>query len=472
MSTNRSEPLPLASARGRWVLAVTVLGSAIVLLETTVINVSLPAIGRDLDADLAELQWVVSGYLVTLASLILLGGALGDRFGRRRIFELGVVWFTVASLACALAPNVEVLIGARLVQGIGGALLTPGSLAIIESTFRQEDRARAIGAWSALGGIAAAVGPLLGGWLVDAVSWRAIFLLNLPIGVVVMWASRRHVPESRDEEQEGRLDVPGSILVTGGLAGLTFALIQGSERGAASPEVVAAAVIAILALALFVFVERRSANPMLPLEIFRSRPFTGANLVTFAVYAALGGVSFLLAVFLQVSLGYSAVQAGAATLPVTLLMLALASRMGALAQRIGPRIRLTVGPLLLAAGTVLLSRIDIGDRYVSSVLPGVVVFGLGLASVVAPVTATVLAAAPERHAGIASGVSNAVARTAALLAVAALPLIAGLSSSDYQDPAALAEGFETAMVVMAALAATGGVLAFLTIRENVLRESP
>ena len=203
MSTNGSELLPLASARGRWVLTVTVLGSAIVLLETTVINVALPAIGRDLDADLAELQWVVSGYLLTLASLILLGGALGDRFGRRRIFELGVVWFTVASLACAVSPNVEVLIAARLVQGVGGALLTPGSLAIIESTFRQEDRARAIGSWSALGGIAAAVGPLLGGWLVDAVSWRAIFLLNLPIGVVVVWASRRHVPETRDREQSG-----------------------------------------------------------------------------------------------------------------------------------------------------------------------------------------------------------------------------------------------------------------------------
>jgi len=414
VSTGGIEPLPLASARGRWVLAVTVLGSAIALLETTVINVSLPAIGRDLDADLAGLQWVVSGYLVTLASLILLGGALGDRFGRRRIFELGVIWFTIASLACALSPTVEVLIAARLVQGVGGALLTPGSLAIIEATFRREDRARAIGAWSALGGIAAAVGPLLGGWLVDAVSWRAIFLLNLPIGVVVVWASRRHVPETRDQEQRGRLDVLGSILVTGGLAGLTFALIQASERGAASPEVVSAAVIAVLALGLFVVVERRSANPMLPLEIFRSRQFTGANLVTFVVYAALGGVSFLLAVFLQISLGYSAVQAGAATLPVTALMLALASRMGALAQRIGPRIPLTVGSLLLAAGTVLMSRIDIGDSYVTSVLPGVVVFGLGLASVVAPVTATVLAAAADRHAGIASGVSNAVARTAAL----------------------------------------------------------
>ena len=471
MSIGGVEPLQLASAGGRWVLAVTVLGSAIVLLETTVINVALPAIGRDLDADLAELQWVVSGYLVTLASLILLGGALGDRFGRRRIFELGVVWFTVASLACALSPSVEVLIGARLVQGVGGALLTPGSLAIIEATFRQEDRARAIGSWSALGGIAAAVGPLLGGWLVDAVSWRAIFLLNLPIGVVVVWASRRHVPETRDREQSGRLDVLGATLVTGGLAGLTFALIQASERGAASPEVIAASLIAILALGCFVLVERRSANPMLPLEIFRSRPFTGANLVTFAVYAALGGVSFLLAVFLQISLGYSAVQAGAATLPVTLLMLALASRMGALAQRIGPRIPLTVGSLLLAAGTVLLSRIEIGDSYVGSVLPGVVVFGLGLASVVAPVTATVLAAAADRHAGIASGVSNAVARTAALMAVAALPLIAGLSSSDYQDPEVLAGGFETAMLAMAALAASGGVLAFVTLRENVLTKS-
>jgi EmrB/QacA subfamily drug resistance transporter len=451
------------------VLAVTVLGSAIALLEATVVNVSLPSIGRDLDADLGQLQWVISGYLVTLASLILLGGSLGDRYGRRRVFELGVIWFTLASIACAGAPTVEVLIAARVVQGVGGALLTPGSLAIIEASFRREDRGRAIGAWSALGGIAAAVGPLLGGWLVEAASWRAIFLINVPIGVLVVWASRRHVPETRDTAQSGRLDVLGSVLVTLGLASLTFALIQASERGSDSPGVIAAGGIAVVALSLFAVVELKSSHPMLPLEIFRSPEFTGANLVTFAVYAALGGVFFLLVVFLQITLGYSAVQAGAATLPVTVLMLVLSARMGALAQRIGPRIPLTIGSLLIATGTLLMRGINAGDAYATSVLPAVSVFGLGLAFVVAPVTATVLAAADQRHAGIASGVNNAVARTAGLIAVAALPLITGLSSSDYQDPELLADAFRLAMLVMAALAAAGGLLALATIRRNILR---
>jgi len=471
MTPTEAEPLHLDSSRGRWVLAVTVLGSAIALLEATVVNVSLPAIGRDLDAELGDLQWVISGYLLTLASLILLGGSLGDRLGRRKIFEVGVIWFTVSSLVCAVAPTVELLIAARVVQGIGGALLTPGSLAIIEASFRREDRARAIGAWSALGGIGAAVGPLLGGWLIDAVSWRAIFLINLPIGVLIVWASRRYVPETRDPAEAGRLDIWGSVLVTAGLACGTFALIQAPERGAGSPLVLAAAVVGAAALVLFVVLERRSAHPMLPLELFRSRQFTGANLVTFVVYAALGGVFFLLAIFLQISLGYSAIQAGAASLPITAILLALSARMGALAQRIGPRIPLTVGPVLIAAGTLLMRGIDIGDSYAASVLPAVIVFGLGLALVVAPVTATVLAAADDRYAGIASGVSNAVARTAALVAVAALPLVAGLSSSDYQDPKLLAEAFDTAMLVMAALAAAGGALALATIRDDVLAQS-
>ncbi|MGI8973395.1 MAG: MFS transporter [Gaiella sp.] len=471
MISTGDEPLQLNSSRGRWVLTVTILGSAIALLEATVVNVSLPAIGRDLDADLGDLQWVITGYLITLASLILLGGSLGDRLGRRRIFEVGVIWFTVASLACAVAPTIELLIVARVVQGIGGALLTPGSLAIIEASFRREDRARAIGTWSALGGIAAAVGPLLGGWLVDAVSWRAIFLLNLPIGVLVVWASRRYVPETRDPDEAGRLDVRGSVLVTAGLAGGTFALIQAPERGGTSPLVLASAVVAISSLVGFVVLERRMAHPMLPLELFRSRQFTGANLVTFVVYAALSGVFFLLAVFLQISLGYSAIESGAASLPVTVLMLALSSRMGALAQRIGPRLPLTIGPVLIAGGTLLMRGIDIGDSYWTSVLPAVVVFGLGLSLVVAPVTATVLAAADDRHAGIASGVNNAVARTAGLLAVAALPLVAGLASSDYEDPELLAEAFDTAMLVMAALAAAGGVLAFATIRQDLLEET-
>jgi EmrB/QacA subfamily drug resistance transporter len=464
-----SEPaLRFASGRGRWVLAVAVLGSAVAFLEATVVNVALPELGRDLDADVAGLQWTINGYLLTLSALILLGGSLGDRYGRRRIFELGIVWFTGASLLCAVAPNIELLIAARVLQGIGGALLTPASLAIIEATFHPDDRARAIGAWSALGGIAGAVGPLLGGYMVDSVTWRAIFLINIPLGAFVVWASRRHVPETRDPTITGGLDLPGSVLAALGLGGVTFALIQATEDGIGSPTVVTAIVIGLIALLVFLGAERRSAQPMLPLSIFSSRQFTSANLVTFVVYAALGGVFFLLVVFLQVALGYTPVAAGAASLPVTVLMLLLSARAGALAQRIGPRIPLTAGPLLIAVGMLLMSEIDIGDSYVGSILPAVVVFGLGLSLVVAPVTATVLAAADPRQAGVASGVNNAVARTAQLVAVAALPLLAGLSGADYQDPEAIADGFHTGMLACAVLATSGGALAFATIRSDVL----
>lgn len=463
--------LRLASRAGRWVLAVSVLGSAVAFLEATVVNVALPELGRDLDADVAGLQWTINGYLITLAALILLGGSLGDRYGRRRIFELGVVWFTVASLLCAVAPNVEVLTAARVVQGVGGALLTPASLAIIEASFHREDRAPAIGAWSALVGVGAAIGPLVGGYLVEAVSWRSIFLINVPLGAFVVWASRAHVPETRDPTVSGRLDLQGSVLATVGLAGLTFALIQTPEEGIGSPTVVAAIIVGLAGLAGFLGTERRAAHPMLPLAIFSSRQFTSANLVTFVVYAALGGVFFLLVVFLQVALGYSPVAAGAASLPVTALMLLLSARVGALAQRIGPRLPLTAGPLLIAAGMVLMSGIDIGDSYVGAILPAVTVFGLGLSLVVAPVTATVLAAADPRHAGVASGINNAVARTAGLVAVAVLPLIAGLSGGDYQDPQAIADGFRTGMLTSAALAVSGSVLAFATIRNDVLERA-
>jgi EmrB/QacA subfamily drug resistance transporter len=460
--------ISLSSPRGRWVVGVTVLGSAVAMLEATVVNVALPAIGRDLGAGVAGLQWTLNGYLLTLAALILLGGSLGDRYGRRRVFELGIAWFTAASLLCALAPNVEVLVAARVLQGIGGALLTPGSLAIIEAVIRPQDRARAIGAWSALGGVAAAVGPLLGGYLIDALSWRAIFFINVPLAVFGIWASRRHVPETRDPMAGDTLDLRGSLLAALGLAGITFALIQANQ----DPRVaLAVGVVGVVALVAFVAVEKRSADPMLPLDIFASRQFTSANLVTFVVYAALGGVFFLLVVFLQVALGYSPIAAGAASLPITVLLLLLSARAGALAQRIGPRIPLTVGPLLLAAGMLLMRRINIGDRYVETVLPAVVVFGVGLAGVVAPVTATVLAAADPRHAGVASGVNNAVARTAQLVAVAALPLVVGLSGDAYQNPQAMVSAFHGAMLVTAALAAAGGLLAWATIRSDVLERA-
>lgn len=455
------------SPQGRWLIAVAVAGSGMAFLDSTVVNVALPDIGRDFDAGAGALQWILNGYLLTLASLILLGGSLGDRHGRRRVFVLGIVVFTAASLLCAVAPSVEVLIAARLAQGVGGALLTPGSLAIVEASFRPGDRARAIGAWSGLGGVATALGPLLGGYLVGAISWRAIFLINLPLGAFVAWAAIRHVPETLDPDAGGRLDLRGACLAALGLAGVTYALIEAPGQGA-SAAIVVTAVGGIAALVAFFVDERRSANPMLPLEIFSSRQFSAANAVTFAVYAALGGFFFLLVAFLQISLGYSPVAAGAASLPVTALMLLFSARAGALAQRIGPRAPLTAGSLIIAVGLLAMTQIEPGDAYLTSVLPAALVFGAGLTLVVAPVTATVLAAADVRHSGIASGVNNAVARVAGLLAVAVLPTIAGITGESFYDPAAMTDGFHIAMVACAALAALGGLLAWLTIEPGVL----
>jgi EmrB/QacA subfamily drug resistance transporter len=455
------------SGPGRWVLAVAVLGSGLAFLDGTVVNVALPAIGEDLDATTSDLQWILNGYLLTLASLILLGGSLGDRYGRRRVFSIGVAWFTVASALCAAAPSSEALIFARLLQGVGGALLTPGSLAMIEATFVPGDRARAIGAWSGLGGVAAAIGPVLGGWLVEAISWRAIFLINLPLGAFVLLMARRHVPETRDPTATGPLDLTGALLAALGLAGTTYALIQAPEDGFTA-AVAVTAVGGIAALIAFLVQERRSPNPMMPLSIFSSRQFSAANAVTFVVYAALGGVFFLLVAFLQISVGYSPIAAGAASLPVTALMLLFSARSGALAQRIGARIPLTAGPLIIAAGLLLMLRIEPGGSYVSQVLPAVIVFGAGLTLVVAPVTATVLAAADSRHSGMASGINNAVARVAGLLAVALLPVIAGLTGEDFYDPAAMEDGFRIAMIASAALSILGGLIAWATIDSDVL----
>src|SRR6201996_887960 len=437
-------------------------------LDSTVVNVALPKIGEDLHASTSALQWILNGYLLTLASLILLGGSLGDRLRRGLVFQVGVGIFPLASLLCAVAPTVELLIFARMVQGIGGALLTPGSLAIIEASFRPADRARAIGAWSGLGGVATAFGPLLGGWLIGVISWRAIFLITLPIGVFVAWAAQDHVPESRDPTATGRLDLAGAALAAIGLGGTTYALIEAPEGGGAA--VVATAVIGVAALIGFFWQEHRSANPMLPLSIFRSRQFSAANAVTFVVYAALGVVFFLLVSFLQISMGYSPIAAGSASLPVTARILVGSARAGELAQRIGPRIPLTLGPLIIAAGMLLMLRINPGDSYVSTVLPAVIVFGLGLTFVVAPVTAPVLAAVDSSHAGIASGVNNAVARVAGLLAVAVIPSVAGITGDKFYEPTHMTHGFHVGMIVCAILAALGAVVAWTTISSDVLEE--
>jgi EmrB/QacA subfamily drug resistance transporter len=452
---------------GRWVLLATVLGSGMAMLDATVVNIALPRIGAELDADLAGLQWTVNGYTLTLASFILLGGSLSDRFGRRRVFVIGTVWFAVASAICGLAPSVGVLVAARALQGVGGALLTPGSLAIISASFAPGDRSRAIGAWSGLGGMAAAVGPFLGGWLIDAWSWRLVFLINLPLAAVVVVVAQRHVPESYDPSATGRLDIPGAILGALGLAGLTYASIAAGSRGA-DPVTVLTGAAGVLMLAAFVVVERRSRAPLVPPALFASRQFTAANVVTLAIYAAFGALFFLLVLNLQVVAGFSPLAAGAAMLPVTVIMLVLSARSGALAQRIGPRLQMTVGPLVAAAGVLLTLRIGPGASYLADVLPAVVVFGLGIAILVAPLTATVLAAAPAEHAGVASGVNNAVARAGGLLAVALLPTLAGLTGEDYRSPTAFASGYHTAALICVGLLVAGGLVSALAISNEMV----
>ncbi len=406
-----------ASPAGRWVLLATVLGSGIAFLDATVVNVALPTIGRELGAGISTLQWVVNAYTLTLAGLLLLGGSLGDHYGRRRVFVIGVAWFAVASLLCGLAPNAGTLVAARALQGVGAALLTPGSLAIIEASFHPDDRGAAIGAWSGLSGVTTAIGPFLGGWLVEAVSWRLIFFINLPLA-----------------------------------AGWT------------APAILAAGLGGVAALVAFVVVERRSPHPMLPLDLFRSRQFTAANLVTFVVYGALGGALFLLPIQLQRVLGYSPLASGVALIPVTVLMLLLSARAGRLAQRIGPRLPMTIGPIVAGIGLALLVQVEPGASYVAGALPGVLVFSLGLSLTVAPLTSTVLAAASADHAGVASAVNNSVARVAGLFAVAVLPVAAGISGAGALDPHQFNRGFRVAMLLAGALCAAGGLLAFATIR--------
>ena len=446
-------------------LLATVLGSGIAFLDATVVNVALPSIGEDLDADLSGLQWTVNAYALTLAGLLLIGGSLGDHFGRRRVFVIGVAWFAIASLLCAIAPTIEALTAARAVQGVGAALLTPGSLALIEASFHPDDRGAAIGAWSGLAGVSTAFGPFLGGWLVEAASWRLIFLINLPLAAVVIWAAR-FVPESSDPGVRGqRLDLAGAILTALGLAGVTYALTEGAGAGWTDPAPLALGIVGVVCLAGFVAVEARGSHPMVPLDMFSSRLFSAANAMTFIVYAALAGALFLLPIQLQQVAGYAPIQAGSALIPMTLVMLLISARAGRLAQRIGPRLPMGIGPIIAGAGLALLLRIGGGASYVADVLPAVLVFGLGMAITVAPLNMAVLGAAGPARAGVASAVNNAVARIAGLLAVAIIPVAAGISGNDYLVPAAFDDGFRTGMAICAALCALGGVFALVTIRR-------
>ncbi|WP_067495059.1 MFS transporter [Actinoplanes sp. TFC3] len=473
MDLRRDEPLlRYGTPAGRWVLLATVLGSSLAFIDSTVVNIALPTIGHDLDADAAGLQWTVNGYALSLASLILLGGSLGDRFGRKRIFTLGVAWFATASLLCGLAPSVELLVAARVLQGIGGALLTPGALAILEASFVREDRSRAIGAWSGLGGIGGALGPFLGGWLVELSGWRLIFLINVPLAVLVLLVTVRHVPESRNPAAARELDATGVLTGAIGLGGLTYGFTAWPANGPGSPTVIFSLLVGVLGMAGFVLTERRSRHPMLPLAIFGSKAFTGANLVTFLVYAANGGVFFLVVLNLQVVAGFSPLTGGMALLPVTAIMLLLSARSGALGQRIGPRLPMTVGPFVCAAALLWMSRIGAGASYLTDVLPPVIVFGLGLSLLVAPLTATALGSLDDAYAGVASGVNNAVARAAGLLSVAVLPLAAGIGSGNLTDAGTLHPTYQMSMVICAGLMVTGGVLAAVFVPTRLAAHAP
>jgi EmrB/QacA subfamily drug resistance transporter len=449
--------------RARCILVATVLGSGLVFLDGTVVNVALPSIGKELHADVAGLQWTLDAYLVTLTAFVLLGGALGDRLGRKRVFIWGCTGFTAASVACALAPNVLMLVLARAVQGVGGALLVPGSLAILAATFDDTDRPRAVGAWSGLTGVASAIGPFLGGWLIELWSWRLVFVINVPFAIVTIVLTQRHVPESR-ATNAAPLDITGSVLATVGLASACYALIMGPINIDAG--VIVTAIIAVVAIVAFFVVEARCAHPILPLRLFRSRQFSGANGTTLAVYAAVSATFFLVVYELQVALGYSPIAAGASLLPVTLATLFLSERAGAMAQRIGPRIPMTVGPCIVALGLVLFARVTPGASYWTTAFPGAVVFGLGLACTVAPLTATVLAAVPPDDVGVASGVNNAAARLAGLLSIAILPAAVHIDTT--LSPTAFTDHVATAMYILAVLAVGGGVIAFFTVRTTAL----
>ncbi len=448
------------SARGRLALAGLTLGTGVAFLDGSVVNVALRTIGRDLGASLAQLQWVVNGYLLALASLVLVAGSLGDRYGRRRIYVTGVAWFAVASALCAFAQTPTQLVALRVLQGVGAALLTPGALAIIQSSFRPEDRAPAIGTWAGLSGVAVAVAPLVGGWIVDTTTWRWVFGINVPLCAVVVALTLRAAPESLDpDERHQPFDLTGGVLGVLALGTLTYAL----TASATAPGWLVAALVAVSTACgvAFVVVERRARPALVPMSLFSSRVFSAANGMTLLVYGALGVVTLFLVLQLQ-AVGWTALAAGLSSVPITVALMLLSSRAAALADRVGPRLPMTVGPLMCAAGVLLLLGVG-EDATWWDVLPGMVVFSLGLATLVSPLTAAVLAAAPDRYAGVASGMNNAVARGGSLLAVAVVPPLVGLSGEDYLDPVLMTQGYRAALGWCAGLLVAGALVSWLGV---------
>jgi EmrB/QacA subfamily drug resistance transporter len=469
--------IEFTSAQGRLIVTATVLASGVAFLDGTVVTVALPRIGTDLGAGLSALQWILNGYLLTLGALVLVGGALGDLLGRRRVFIVGMWGFGLASVLCALAWSPAALVSGRALQGVFAALLTPTSLAILSSTFKASDRGRAIGAWTGLSGVTTAIGPFVGGWLVDVASWRWVFLINVPLLAVAIYVAHRAVPADQGsgaglERREvlSRVDLPGAGLTVLGLGLIVTPLIE-IER-LPTWAVVATVVSGVAVLFGFVGYERRRRVPMMPIRLFRIRTFTVANLFTIVVYAALTGMGFLISLALQRGLGYSALAAGAATVPITVVLLLFSARVGALLPRIGARWPLVAGGVLTAAGLFLLSGIGPDTTYLTGVLPGVMVFAVGLVLLVTPVTTTALTDIPLERQGVASGINNAVARIAGLLAVAVLPAAAGLSATGAADPIPLLDGVSTALQIAAVSCLAGALIAWIGLRPRDCHKLP
>ncbi len=464
--------LKLHSAAGRWVVAGSVLGSGAVFLESSVVNVALPAIARDFHVGVVGLQWVINGYLLTLSALMLLGGALGDRFGRARVFAIGCVAFAIASGGCALAPSLVTLVMLRVVQGAAGALLVPNSLAMLDTAFDGEERGAAIGQWAAWSAVSAAAGPFAGGWLVDALSWRWVFSAVIVFALIASVIVARHITEDKlpkatsGSAASRRIDYLGATLGTLSLAGVVGALMSGPAIGFTNWRVLAAGIGGAVFMAAFILVERGVERPILPLTIFRSMQFSGVNATTFLVYGALSGLFFLLMPQLQGNLGYSALRAGAALTPTNLIMLVLSPIAGRMSARIGVRVLMTSGAFVAAVGMLLFARVHEGSTYLTAVLPATIVFGVGLSILVAPLTSAVLSAVKESDTGLASGVNNAVARLAGLIATAALPLAAGIGGSAKLEGAAFSAGYVRAMFISAGLCAAGALVAWLTVRND------